>query len=125
DVLGVDVATGFLVGGPVDIVGSPDPVLTANQRADVLDDMVNTTGTAFLGLTLGCARCHTHKFDPITHTEYHSLVAMVAGVRHGEKAIPLEPEIQAKLDQVRESIAGLRAKLKPFEVGQGDEAGKL
>ena len=75
DAVGVDVATGFLVGGPFDIVGSPDPVLTAQQRADQLDDMVATTGTAFLGLTLGCARCHSHKFDPISHREYYSMAA--------------------------------------------------
>lgn len=74
DVFGADVGTGFLVGGPVDIVKSPDPELTAKQRADELDDMVNTTGTAFMGLTLGCARCHSHKFDPVSHEEYYSLI---------------------------------------------------
>jgi hypothetical protein len=88
DALGVDVATGFLVGGPVDIVKSPDITLTAQQRADEIDDMLGTTGTSFLGLTLGCARCHTHKFDPITHTEYYSMAAIFSGVQHGERPCP-------------------------------------
>jgi mono/diheme cytochrome c family protein len=55
DAMGVDAATGFLVAGPYDIVKSPDITLTLKQRQDELADMVNTTGTAFLGLTLGCA----------------------------------------------------------------------
>src|SRR5262249_28425270 len=65
DALGVDAATGFLVAGPWDQVKSPDPVLTATQRADELHDMVSVTGSALLGLTVACARCHDHKFDPI------------------------------------------------------------
>src|SRR5262245_12031364 len=60
DTVGVDEATGFLVGGPYDRVKSPDIVLTLQQRADELHDMVSTTGSAFLGLTIGCARCHNH-----------------------------------------------------------------
>ncbi|MCC6231041.1 MAG: PSD1 domain-containing protein [Verrucomicrobiales bacterium] len=114
DVLGNDVATGFLVGGPVDIVGSPDPVLTAQQRADELDDMINTTGTAFLGLTLGCARCHNHKFDPVEQREYYSLAAVFAGVRHGERALPMPPEAAAKLAACENQIAELQRQLEPF-----------
>ncbi|MDB6035472.1 MAG: Protein of unknown function (DUF1553)/Protein of unknown function (DUF1549)/Planctomycete, partial [Verrucomicrobiales bacterium] len=82
DVLGEDAATGFLVAGPEDLVKSPDPVLTSNQRADELHDMVSTTGSALLGLTVGCARCHNHKFDPISQKEYYSLKAIFEGVRH-------------------------------------------
>ena len=77
DVLGADAATGFLVGGANDVVKSPDPVLTAQQRADVLHDMVSTTGSTFLGLTVGCARCHNHKFDPIPQTDYYALKAVL------------------------------------------------
>jgi hypothetical protein len=116
DALGVDVATGFLVGGPVDIVGSPDPVLTAQQRADELDDMVATTGTAFLGLTLGCARCHTHKFDPIEHREYYAMSALLGGVRHGERALPIPAEQQAGLDKLDAQIKALEKNLAPFIV---------
>jgi len=114
DALGVDVATGFLVGGPVDIVGSPDIVLTSQQRADELDDMVGTTGTAFLGLTLGCARCHSHKFDPISHTEYYSMTAVFAGVKHGERALPLPAERKEELAKLDGRIKELEQQLARF-----------
>lgn len=114
DALGVDVATGFLVGGPVDIVGSPDIVLTSQQRADELDDMVATTGTAFLGLTVGCARCHSHKFDPISQREYYSLTAVYAGVRHGERALPLEAGKQEELARVDAQVKILEERLSKY-----------
>jgi len=87
DTCGADAATGFLVGGTTDRVTSPDPVLTANQRADELHDIVSTTGSAFLGMTIGCARCHDHKFDPISQRDYYAIKAAFAGVRHGEREI--------------------------------------
>ncbi len=87
DSSGEDAATGFLVGGAYDLVKSPDATLTAMQRQDELADMINTTGTAFLGLTLGCARCHSHKFDPILQKDYYSFQAIFAGVRHGVRTI--------------------------------------
>ena len=114
DALGVPVATGYLVGGPVDIVKSPDPALTAQQRADQLDDMVGTTGTAFLGLTLGCARCHSHKFDPITQREYYSMAAVFAGVTHGESELPLSPEKKQALARIDGRIQELEKQLLPF-----------
>lgn len=114
DALGVDVGTGFLVGGALDIVKSPDPVLTAQQRADELDDMVATTGTAFLGLTVGCARCHSHKFDPIGHGEYYSMAAMFAGVQHGDRALPIPPEQKARLEVLEGRVRELEARMQRF-----------
>jgi Protein of unknown function (DUF1553)/Protein of unknown function (DUF1549)/Planctomycete cytochrome C len=87
DVLGVDEATGFLVGGPNDIVKSPDPGLTLMQRQDELADYVNTTSTTFLGLTVACARCHNHKFDPILQKDYFAIQAFFTGIRHGERRL--------------------------------------
>jgi mono/diheme cytochrome c family protein len=87
DALGEPAATGFLVAGPWDQVKSPDPTLTLAQRQDELADMVGTTGTAFLGLTVGCARCHNHKFDPILQKDYYSLQAVFVGVQHGERQL--------------------------------------
>ena len=112
DQLGADAATGFLVGGSTDRVRSPDPVLTANQRADELHDMVSTTSSAFLGLTVGCARCHDHKFDPIPQTDYYAVKAVLEGVQHGER--PLESAAEAAVrqrslaDLERERAAALR-----------------
>jgi hypothetical protein len=88
DTVGINAATGFLVGGPTDTVTSPDIALTLMQRQDDLADMINTTGMAFLGLTLGCAKCHNHKFDPISQQDYYALQAVFAGVQHGEQTVP-------------------------------------
>ena len=114
DALGMDVATGFLVGGPVDIVKSPDITLTTQQRADEIDDMLGTTGTSFMGLTLGCARCHTHKFDPITHTEYYSMAAIFSGVQHGERTLPLPPERAQAVARIEGLIQDLQKRLEVF-----------
>ena len=110
DQLGADAATGFLVGGPKDQVGSPDPVLTANQRADELHDMVGTTGSAFLGLTVGCARCHDHKFDPIPQTDYYAVKAVFEGVQHGDREI-LPPDNDNRLKK----LAAVQAELAPLQ----------
>jgi hypothetical protein len=103
DALGADAATGFLVAGTHDIVKSPDINLTLMQRQDELADMVNTTGTAFMALTMGCARCHNHKFDPILQKDYYAMQAIFAGVNHGERALRRQPD---------EASAALLASLK-------------
>ncbi len=66
------IATGFLRLGHWD----DEPADPATDRYDQLDDIVNTTGQAFLGLTIGCARCHDHKFEPLATRDYYSLVAV-------------------------------------------------
>jgi hypothetical protein len=67
-------ATGYYRLGPWD----DEPADPAEDRFDQLDDMVSTTGLAFLGLTVGCARCHDHKFEPLTMLDYYRLVAIFA-----------------------------------------------
>lgn len=114
DALGADVATGFLVAGPNDIVKSSDINLTLMQRQDELTDIVNTTGVTFLGLTLGCARCHNHKFDPITQRDFFALQAVFAGVQHADRNLPPTPERVSQLAAIDRRIDALVKQLEPF-----------
>jgi mono/diheme cytochrome c family protein len=83
-------ATGFLGAGvfPTQI--------TANEvertRYDALDDMLSTTGQAFLGLTVGCARCHDHKFDPIPTADYYRMLSTFTTTVRSSIDVELEPE---------------------------------
>ncbi len=63
------IATGFLLVGPK-MLAEDDPM---KMRMDIVDEQIDTIGQAFLGLTVGCARCHDHKFDPITAADYYGL----------------------------------------------------
>lgn len=88
DMTGEHAATGFLVAGPHDNVANQDPVAAAVARENELADMVNATSTALLGMTVACARCHNHKFDPILSTDYYAMAAVFTGVYHGEREMP-------------------------------------
>ncbi len=114
DALGEPLGTGFLVAGPHDIVKSPDINLTLMQRQDELADLINATGGSFLGLTLGCARCHNHKFDPITQRDYYSVQAVFAGVEHADRTLPMPERQQARLRDARQRITALEAALADF-----------
>ncbi|MDB5386805.1 MAG: hypothetical protein JWM11_2451 [Planctomycetaceae bacterium] len=113
----VEVATAFLVAGTHDLVGNQTLEGTLKQRNDDLDDMISTTGFAFLGLTLGCARCHDHKFDPITQKDYYGLQAIFAGVQHAERAVskPDSPQQQQEATEIQRQLAELDRQLDGFE----------
>jgi hypothetical protein len=81
------VGTAFLVCGPYDNVGNQDPVQAAVIRANHADEIIRATSEAFLGLTVGCARCHDHKFDPILQKDYYSLFATFFGVQHDSRTL--------------------------------------
>jgi len=117
DIFGADAATGFLVAGPRDQVKSPDPVLTANQRADELHDIISTTGSTFLGLTIGCARCHDHKFDPIPQKDYYALKAVFEGVQHGERKLKTkeDPQKDERLAECGGRLAEIETTLDELE----------
>jgi hypothetical protein len=113
DAMDDDAATGFLVAGACDLVKSPDINLTLMQRQDELADIVNTTGTAFLGLTLGCARCHDHKFDPISQADYYAIQAVFAGVNFAPRPMreKLDADAQQELAAAQTELASRTAEL--------------
>jgi hypothetical protein len=88
----VEVGSAFLVAGPFDDVGNQDAVAAANIRAATLDEIITATSSAFLGLTVNCARCHPHKFDPIPMEDYYRLRAAFEGVRHGRRVLATSRE---------------------------------
>jgi hypothetical protein len=87
------------------------------QRADDLDDVITATSTAFLGLTVACARCHDHKFDPIPQRDYYGLQAVFAGVQHAERDVlpPDAEDRRRRADAVREELARLQRRLDDLE----------
>jgi hypothetical protein len=86
------IATAFHLLGP-DMVDSADQV---QRRFNTLNDMTDTTASVFLGLTFGCARCHNHKFEPLTQRDYFSLQAFFApAVFERERLIPTVAESAA------------------------------
>jgi cytochrome c553 len=136
------VATGFLAVGGKDV----------NQRfkvrfvMDNIDEQIDTLGRAVLGLTVGCARCHDHKFDPIPTTDYYALAGifhsteLCAGVRNkmGGGGLdyyapqmfvrvgpptPPDPAAAARLKQLRQALAGARAEFQALRGKEGDAKG--
>ena len=110
-------ATGFLVGGPHDLVGNGTTEGKLQMRSDDLFDLVATTSATFLGLTVGCARCHDHKFDPITQKDFYALQAIFAGVEHAERDVrsPMSPPLLAEVRRARQQIAALDRKIDEQE----------
>ncbi|QOV90704.1 DUF1553 domain-containing protein [Humisphaera borealis] len=88
------IATGFNLLGP-DMVDSADQV---QRRQNTLNDMTDTTGLVFLGLTVGCARCHDHKFEPISQKDYYRLQASFTPVAFKRDLPVATPADREKLD---------------------------
>ncbi len=116
----VEVGTAFLVAGPYDDVGNSDPVAAANIRAATLDDPITATSGAFLGLTINCARCHHHKFDPIPTEDYYRIRDAFEGVTHARRLVATPQKQQALSDAMKplnESKSKLNQNRKEIEQG--------
>lgn len=129
--------SGFLILGPK-VLADRDKV---KRKADVVDEQIDTVGKAFMGMTLGCARCHDHKFDPVPTADYYALAGIFNSTRtldsfkagnpvisgwmlrpvgggDAEKKIAAAQEHETKLKKVGDEIKKLQTALK----GQEDKA---
>jgi hypothetical protein len=118
DAMGEDAATGFLVTASVLLPGQigKDAASKRLARQDSLDEIVVNISQAFLGLSVGCARCHEHKFDPISQRDYYSMQAFVAGVEYKDREL-LTPEVlaaQRDAEQLKVRVAEIDRKLAGF-----------
>ncbi|MEY2411284.1 MAG: hypothetical protein QOF48_3954 [Verrucomicrobiota bacterium] len=129
------VALGFIAAGPWDFVGH---VELPESKTDGLiaryndrDDMVMTTFSAFQSLTVHCARCHDHKFDPITQRDYYSLQAVFAGVDRAERPFDSDPDVHRRrrallaerktLESRQRELQAARAKVTSPELASLDQ----
>jgi hypothetical protein len=114
------IATSMLVCGAWDRAGNAQANATqrAITREEEMEDMISVVGQTFLGLTLNCARCHAHKFDPVPQEDYFRIKAVFDGVKHGERPISSPAEIAAREQRAAaraEAIAAERATIAALE----------
>ncbi len=102
------IATGFHRNTMLNEEGGTDP---EQFRIESVVDRINTTGIVFLGLTVGCAQCHEHKYDPISQREYYRLFAFLNNADEPILDLPTEDEVKSglvkKRDELRSEIAAL------------------
>ena len=117
-------ATGFLGAGafPTQLTERE----FESTRYNELDDMTATTSVAFLGLSIGCARCHDHKFDPISSEDYYRFAASFTAAIRSEKTLDLDPEAnrkiaadhKLKLEELRKELLAYEAEQLPIELAK-------
>ncbi|MBI5771496.1 MAG: DUF1553 domain-containing protein [Verrucomicrobia bacterium] len=119
-------ATAFLALGPTNYEEQNKDQL----RMDIVDEQIDTIGKAFLGLTLGCARCHDHKFDPVPTRDYYALAGILRGTHTLENytdnvakwvdaELPMEPDAEAAITAHRREVAGLEKKIATLRKAAG------
>ena len=110
-------ASGFLVAGPYP--GQITAKTVEGIRYDQLDDMLMTVGGSMLGLTLGCVRCHDHKYDPLPQVDYYALASSFARTSHGTRMIDPDPAAtQQAIERHRLAHEPLVTALKTFAAEQ-------
>ena len=111
-------ALGFIAAGPWDFIGHAEVPETKldGQLARLLDrdDMVSNTMNAFAGLTVQCARCHDHKFDPVSQEDYYSLQAVFAALDRADREYDADPAIAARRMELEARRLGLVREIDGF-----------
>ncbi len=113
------IPTGFCRNGP-----TVDNAVNEETRMDELDDMVTTTSSVFLGLTVGCARCHDHKYDPIPQKDYYRMQAIFFQFQKTDRALAgaeEEAAVKARNKEIDEQLKPYRHKIAVIEKPHRDK----
>ena len=103
------ISTGFLLLGPTNYELQDKTIL----EMDIIDEQLDTIGKSFMALTLGCARCHDHKFDPISTQDYYGLAGILKNTKSvvhsnvstwNKRSLPLSKEDEEKAKNIRSQI---------------------
>ncbi len=111
-------ASAFLVAGVHNTVIGVSRRMRLLARQDELEETIGTLSQAFLGLTVQCARCHDHKFDPISSREYYGMIAAIDGVQHGERVFEnldaqvRRADLESRLKSVSARIAEIESRAR-------------
>ncbi len=116
------IATGFHRNTMLNEEGGIDPL---EFRFHAMVDRVATTGTTWLGLTVGCAQCHTHKYDPITHREYYQMFAFLNNADELDLDLPPADATKQQLEREAKAASAVAALLGQWPVKPGENAKEL
>lgn len=121
-------ALGMLAAGPFDFVGQIEVANGTVEKARVKnidrDDMVATVINTFVSLTAQCARCHDHKFDPITQREYYQLQAVFAAIDRADRDYDIDPEVASQRRELADRRTQLQSQRAAFEETLRDRGGE-
>jgi hypothetical protein len=119
---------GFIAAGPWDFIGH---VEVAESKIDGMvarnldrDDMVSNALNTFCSVTIQCARCHNHKFDPFTQDHYYGLQAIFAGVDRADRPYDLDPKTEAERRRLEKKLTSQRQELATIEESIDREGGQ-
>jgi hypothetical protein len=122
------IATALLLLGPTNYERQDKPVL----EMDIIDEQLDTIGKSMLGMTIGCARCHDHKFDPIPTKDYYALAGIFKSTkwivhdnvsRWTEQPLPMTPDLAKRVKEHDAAVAVLKSKIQTAKAAE-KKAGK-
>jgi len=107
-------ASGFMVAGVHNTVVGGSERMKKLAVQDELEEVIGTIGQTFLGLTVQCGRCHDHKFDPVSATDYYRMIATIQGAAHGDRDVRAA-DAATKIEALAATLKTLQLELQQIE----------